>query len=89
MPEEVLFESESVQARHEIAAYLQELAEKLEDGGSVSLRSGDQSIDVDVPGEATFEIKVEDEDGERSLEVEIEWHDGAPERSGGDLAIDS
>ncbi len=85
MPEDVLFSSEHSLARHEIAAYLHELAEKLEDDGAVSLRSADQSIELSIPDEAVLEVEVEDEGRERSLELEIEWdRDGG---AGSDLTV--
>lgn len=43
MPEDVLFESESKQRRSEIATYLRTVADSLDEGGAITLRSGERS----------------------------------------------
>lgn len=73
MTEDVLFESERRMDSTEIAQYLREIAEKLEAGDPVRLESGSQSVELATDRPAVFEIKVEREDGEESLELEIEW----------------
>lgn len=90
MPEEVLFESERRQSREQIASYLQTVVDKLDAGDPITLRRGDDSVTLDPPAEATFEVKAEREgstDGpkELSVEFELEW----PEDGGddGDLQI--
>jgi amphi-Trp domain-containing protein len=57
MPEEVLFKSESSQSRDDIASYLRNVAEKLEQGGSITLKSGAESVTMDPPG--TSDIRSE------------------------------
>jgi amphi-Trp domain-containing protein len=94
MPEEVLFSSESVRTRAEIAAYLRNVADSLEAGGEVTLNAGDQSISISPPDSAEFEVEVEREgpasgSGELSLELEIEWdEDQSGASGGGDLSIE-
>lgn len=88
MPEEVLFESEKTQSRADIATYLQQVATSLEDGESITLKAGDQSVTIDPPANPTFEIKVEregptDGPGELSVEFEIEWDEDASDDSSG------
>ena len=88
MPEEVLFKTEQVQSREEIADYLRTVAEKLEAGGSFTLRSGEESVTLDPPSRPTFEVKAEregpaDGQGELSIEFEIEWD----ENGGGDGSL--
>jgi len=95
MPEEVLFESEAEHSRSEVAAYLRQVADALDDGGPVTLKSGGESVTVDPPETVEFEVKAEregpaDGDGELGVEFELEWpenvdHDGA---SGGGLEIE-
>jgi amphi-Trp domain-containing protein len=80
MPEKVLFESESSQTRAEIAAYLRTVAETLDDGGEITLQSGSESVTLDPPADATFEVKAEREGtaggpGELSVEFELEWNE--------------
>jgi len=89
MPEEVLFKSESRQSREEIAAYLRSVADKLESGGEITLNAGDQSVTMDPPAQPTFEVKAEREgptggSGELSIELELEWDEGAEGGAGGD-----
>jgi amphi-Trp domain-containing protein len=78
--EEVLLKSERRQTRAEIASYLRTVADRLEDGGALSLSAGSDSIDLDVPAEPTFEVKVEREHEssgtELSAEFELEWMEG-------------
>ena len=71
--ERVLFEMEKKMNGNEIAEYLRRIADKVENGESISLNSGDQSVELDTDRPAEFEVKVEEEDNEESLELEIEW----------------
>ncbi len=73
MTEEVLFKLEKEMSSSEIAQNLREIAEKIENGDEISLDSGDQSVTLRTDRAAEFEIKAEREDGEESLELEIEW----------------
>jgi len=78
MPEEVLFKSESDQSREEIAAYLRRVADKLEQGDGITLKSGSDSVTMEPPARPTFEVKAEregptDGPGELSIEFELEW----------------
>ena len=82
MPEEVLFKSESTQSRNEIASYLRIIAEKLEQGGSITLKEGSESVTMDPPERPTFEVKAEREGptdslGELSIEFELEWDENS------------
>jgi amphi-Trp domain-containing protein len=80
MPEEVLFESELRQSRSEVANYLRTVADRLEEGGSLTLSAGEDSVTLDPPEAVTFEVKAERETGsgpdERSVEFELEWDEG-------------
>ncbi|MEA5389413.1 amphi-Trp domain-containing protein [Haloarculaceae archaeon H-GB11] len=87
MPEEVLFKSESAQSRDEIASYLRNVAEKLEQGGSITLKDGAESVTMDPPTRPTFEIKAEREGpaegpGELSIEFELEWDENSESGEG-------
>ncbi|GAB3672715.1 amphi-Trp domain-containing protein [Halopiger thermotolerans] len=95
MPEEVLFKSESDQSRAEVASYLRSVADKLEQGETVTLKSGSESVTMDPPARPTFEVKAEregptDGPGELSLEFELEWdEDGGEEtEESGQLEIE-
>ncbi|EMA04076.1 amphi-Trp domain-containing protein [Haloferax denitrificans] len=82
MPEEVLFKSENRQTRAEIASYLRAVADKLDAGEPITLKSGDQTVTMELPASPTFEVKAEREGpagspGELSVEFELEWDEGA------------
>lgn len=88
MPEETLFKTEDKFDRSTIADYLRTVADSLEAGGSITLKSGDQSVTLDPPGRVTFEVKAEregpaDGSGELSVEFELEWDEDASGKEGG------
>lgn len=90
MPEEVLFESESDQSREEIAALLRRVADNLEAGDSITLKSGAESVTMNPPARPTFEVKAEregptDGSGELSVEFEIEWDEDGGESGALDI----
>lgn len=75
MTEEVVFENEEKLSRLEIAEKLRSIADGVEEG-SVRLSSGSDSVEV-MPAESSeFEVKVEREGNEISLELELEWKPG-------------
>jgi amphi-Trp domain-containing protein len=71
----VLFKSEERKSLTEVAAFLRELADRL-DSNQVTLRQGAEELTLSIPDQVVLEIKVEDEGTKHSLEVEIEWKDG-------------
>jgi len=84
--EEVLFESETMESRAAVADYLRSVADRL-DEGEVTLRGGGEEFTVDPPETVEFEVKVEREGDETSLELELEWAEGASEESGGRFEV--
>lgn len=93
MPEEVLFKSESSQSRGEIASYLRNVAEKLEQGGSITLKTGAESVTMNPPARPTFEVKAEREGpangpGELSIEFELEWDENSEGAEGGSDSLE-
>lgn len=82
MPEEVLFKSESKQNREDVASYLRQVADKLDSGAAITLKSGTESVTLDPPARPTFEVKAEREGPagdmtELSIEFELEWDENA------------
>lgn len=77
--ETILFKSEEPKALAEVAAFLRQLADKLETN-QVILQQGAQEVILDIPANVVLELKAEEEDkkgkAKRSLEVEIEWIEG-------------
>jgi len=92
MPEEVLFNSESAQPREQIASYLRMVADNLDEGAEMTLRSGGDSVTMSPPSRPTFEVKAEregpaDGPGELSVEFELEWHEDAGDGTGDSGAL--
>lgn len=75
MTEEVLFKFEKEMSKNEIAEHLDRISEKLKSGEPVKF-SSDTEIELEPGENPEFEIKVEREGDETSLELEIEWSDG-------------
>ncbi|MFH5799341.1 amphi-Trp domain-containing protein [Haladaptatus sp. DYF46] len=87
MPEEVLFETEEDRSRSEIANYLRAVADKLDEGESITLNAGSQSVTLDPPNRPSFEVKAERESSssgrnELSVEFELEWKEGQDDTDG-------
>ena len=83
-----LFKSEERMARAAAAAFLRELADKVE-GGEVVLRQGGEELTLTLPESLVLEVQAEDEDKgtrgiQHSLEVELAWFDG---EQGGPLEL--
>jgi amphi-Trp domain-containing protein len=81
----VLMQSEERLDRSAVAAFLRDVADKLETG-TVTLKQAGQQLDLEIPAQVVFEIKAEEEikskGTQRSLELEIEWllGDGDPDK---------
>lgn len=78
--ETILMRSEEKVSRSEAAAFLRQLADKL-DAGQVTLKQGSDELLLEIPAQITLEVKAEDEPKrkgtQRSLEIEFEWMLGA------------
>ncbi len=78
--EKILMKSKEKTSRAEIAQFLRTLADKVE-GGEVSLKRGEEELRLLISQDATLEIKIEEEEKptgtKKTLEVEIEWYEGA------------
>jgi amphi-Trp domain-containing protein len=83
-----LFKSEEPKTRAEVAAFLRQLADKL-DSSEVILRQGAEELTLTLPHELVLEIQVEDEQKsggmQHSLEIEIKWFDNGD--SGGPMEL--
>ena len=77
----VLFKSDERKDLKDVAAFLRELADKLEDR-KVVLRRGSDEVKLKLPKTVDFEIEAEQKLKKRgmkqSLEIEIEWYEGEP-----------
>ncbi|MFB6201800.1 MAG: amphi-Trp domain-containing protein [Halorhabdus sp.] len=77
-----------------MAAYFRKVAESLEDGNAITLKTGSESVILSPPTRPTFEVKTEREGSagnmtERSIEFELEWdeNDGKEGNRSGKLEI--
>lgn len=86
--EVVLFSSEEHTDVQRVSQFLRQLADKVQQN-EVILRQGDKEVTVQIPNNLVLEIKFEEEaKGEKtkqSLEVELEWIEGAD--AGGPLTL--
>ena len=78
--EKVLFKSEQRQSVKEVAAYLRQLADKLE-AQQVTLSKGTDQLTLELPGTVELEVEVEEEVKKKKgkklqLEIELEWYEG-------------
>lgn len=76
--ETILFKTEEKKTASEIAQTLRLIADKVE-AGSLTLRSGDQHVELDFPSNMEIQLKAEEEEGrklKRKFEIEIEWVPG-------------
>ncbi|MBD3189606.1 MAG: amphi-Trp domain-containing protein [Candidatus Heimdallarchaeota archaeon] len=83
--ENVLLKSEEKKSRSDIVAFLKEIAVKI-DSGTVKLVQGEQSLELVIPENLTFELKVEEKlkpnrPRKMQLEIELEWSEGEPSES--------
>lgn len=89
--EVILFKSEEKKSATEVANALRLVADKIE-AGKVVLEMGADRVELDIPGQVTFEIKAEEEAGtsgmvKRSLELEVEWGVGGDNNPAGEVKI--
>lgn len=66
-------EAEEERTREEVAEYLEEVVEGLREGGEMTVAVGNPLVDVNPADDLMFEVEVEDEDEERSVEFELTW----------------
>jgi amphi-Trp domain-containing protein len=59
--------------REEAARLLHELADSLARHNGLDLMREGKKLRIDVPGEVNFELEVEMESDESSIEIEISW----------------
>jgi amphi-Trp domain-containing protein len=75
MSEEPLHEERMPRKRRRIASFFRRFADRLARGETVGV-DGEQSVAVDVPAESEMAVTVERDDGDVSLDIELEWSEG-------------
>lgn len=71
MSEEVEFEQ--YLARDDVATHLEAFVEGLQDGGEITVTMGDSTVEITPPEHLEFEVEIEEEEDEQSVEFELEW----------------
>ncbi|WP_058364911.1 amphi-Trp domain-containing protein [Haloparvum sedimenti] len=66
------YEHELTASREEIATALHDVADGVR-SGAVRLGTDADAVTVATPDELTLDVELETEDGERSLDLELEW----------------
>jgi amphi-Trp domain-containing protein len=77
--EKVLFSSEEHLSAQDVASFLRQLADKIEQN-EIILKQGSEEVRLAIPNNLVLELKAEEEvkgdRTQRSLEVELEWYEG-------------
>jgi amphi-Trp domain-containing protein len=77
--EKVLFSSEERSSAQDVASFLRQLADKIEQN-EIILKQGSEEVRLAIPNNLVLELKAEEEvkgdRTQRSLEVELEWYEG-------------
>jgi amphi-Trp domain-containing protein len=92
MRAETLFEYEQTLDRADVAAYLREMADRLDADGQLELAAGGPSTTVSVPARVEMEVEVErrprnDGSDKMELEIELSWREGGDGAASGPLEI--
>ncbi len=74
---QVLFSSEERSSLPAVISFLREVADRLEQQGSVTLAQGDRQVEVRPEGNIVLETKYEVKGEKQQLEIEIEWKPGS------------
>ncbi len=75
----ILFKTKEFKSRDDVAVFLEHLAKKLKEG-KLTLKTGQEEVQLNIPGKVVLEVQVDDKDKrskgiQHSLEVEIKWYD--------------
>lgn len=88
MSDNTLFEFEQNMSRADVAAYLREIADKLDGSGTLEFTAAGQSTSLAAPERLQFEVDVErDPDGQVEVEFELEWYEREGSAGSGSLEI--
>lgn len=75
----ILIKSKERRNTQDIAAFLRQLADRLEQN-EIALQRGDEEISIEVPNRVTFKLKVKEKVKKREtkhqLKMTLKWQDG-------------
>ena len=83
--EKVLLKDEQKISKEEIAEKLVKISQGVK-RGDLTLNSGEEQVSMEFSDTPEFEIKVEEEGSEMSLELEIEWDKNKERESGVEIS---
>lgn len=72
----VLLKHEEKMSREQVASILESVASKLREKGSFTISLGEKTQVIEPAETVTFEIELEEKNGEYELEFELEWKEG-------------
>lgn len=75
----ILVDYENRVLRDQVATLLETIATKLKQDGTLTLKLGQEEHTVQLPESVVLEVKLEEKNGQYSLEFELEWREGAEE----------
>lgn len=75
----ILVDYENRVLRDQVATLLETIATKLKQAGTLTLKLGQEEHTVQLPESVVLEVKLEEKNGQYSLEFELEWREGAEE----------
>lgn len=87
-------ETEEQSTRSEIAAYLRQLADQLDESGAIRLTLGNQNVSLDPVDPITFKLEGEsdwtegDTEAKQSIEFELVWRTAASTAEEGALDVE-
>lgn len=92
MSDDTLFQFEQTMSRTDVAAYLREVADRLDEDGDLEFTAGGQSTSLGVPERVQFEVDVERDPNnhdaaEMEVEFELEWYEDEDGTASGSLEI--
>ena len=83
------FEWKKKLQRNEVATFLRQLADGLQEDGTVEIEQDDWELKLSVAENVQLQVELEVNGDEGELEIELKWATGASQRSSGEHAADA
>lgn len=87
----LLLKSDEVMSRADVAGFLRQVSEAVAKG-QVTLKQGEEMVEVDIPDQVEFEVEVAEKPKKKgkqlSLEFELEWIVGEDDKPLGSISIE-
>ena len=83
------FEWKKQLQRNEVATFLRQLADGLQEDGTVEIEQDDWELKLSVAQDVQLQVELEVDGDEGELEIELRWATGASERSSGESSADA